>query len=75
MKVYLTINDIRKLSEGKSFRCGDQIFKPSPNVRRICTKLLDYEALMKVYIPILETNWQVTSVYLSKERRRRRVVK
>jgi hypothetical protein len=75
MKVYLTINDIRKLSEGKSFRCEDQIFKPSPKVKAICTSLLDYESLMKVYIPILETNWQVTSIYLSREKRRRRVVR
>lgn len=75
MKIYLTINDVRKLSEGKTLRCGDNLFRPSDKVKKICENMMKYEALMGVYVPVLESNWQVTSVYLQKVDRRRKVKK
>lgn len=76
MKIYLTINDVQKLSEGKTLRCKDgELFKPSDRVKKICGSMLQYKSLLDVYVPVLESNWQVTSIYLKKENRRRRAVR
>lgn len=72
MKVYMSINDLINLSEGKTFRCEYGLFKPSEQIRKICAAILDKAWLLKVYTPVLESNWQVTTVYLQEIKKRRR---
>lgn len=73
MKIYLTINDLQKLSEGKTLRSAEgELFKPSDKVKKICGSMLNYGSLLDIYKPVLESNWQVTSIYLQKVETRRR---
>ena len=72
MKVYLTANDIQKLSEGKTFRCEDRLFKPSKKVIEICKSILDKPWLLDACTAVLESNWQVSSIYLQYSRFKRR---
>lgn len=72
MRVYLTINDIQKLSEGKVFRYEDTLFKPSYKVMDICKCILNRKSLLDYYTAVLECGYQTTYIYLQTPRKRRR---
>lgn len=72
MRVYLTVNDIQRLSEGRTFRYEDTLFKPSYKVMDICKNILKREALLSYYTAVLECGCQTTSVYLQAPKKRRR---
>ena len=72
MRVYLTINDIQKLSEGKIFRYEDTLFKPSYTVMDICKNILARKSLLDYYTAVLDCGIQTTYIYLEAPRKRRR---
>ena len=64
MKVYLTENDVRNLSEGKIFRFCGGLFKPSSDIRRNCRYILKNDIIEQGFVPILQANCLMTSIYL-----------
>ena len=72
MRVYLTVNDIQRLSEGKIFKYEDTLFKPSYKVMDICKNTLQRKSLLDYYTAVLECGCQTTSIYLQAPRKRRR---
>ena len=70
IRVYLTINDVQRISEGKTFSYEDTIFKPSYRVMDICKSILKHEDLLSYYTAILECGCQTTSIYLQAPKRR-----
>lgn len=72
IRVYLTENDVQKLSEGRTFRYEDTTFKPSFKIMDICKRILDNRSLLKYYNAVLECGVQTTSLYLEAPRKRRK---
>lgn len=72
LRVYLTENDVQKLSEGRTFRYEDTIFKPSFKIMDICKQILDNRSLLNFYNAVLECGVQTTSLYLETPRKRRK---
>lgn len=73
MTIYLTKEEIKRLSEGRFIKCENKVFRSSKAVKEICKRMLEYNTLLDIYTPVLEGNACMYNIYLKKVRRRRKV--